>query len=135
MSGKRIVIGRKPPARLPEALYGRVRQILESARTSAARSVNTAQVVANWMVGREIVEEEQHGQVRAEYAEGLVAALSERLGGLWSGIFSPESVVHEAVLPGLPRVDRRGYGRAEDSPRSAWRIDGKPTKTPKTGRE
>ena len=60
MSGKRIVIGRKPPARLPEALYGRVRQILESARTSAARSVNTAQVVANWMVGREIVEEEQH---------------------------------------------------------------------------
>ena len=81
MSGKRIVIGRKPPARLREALYGRVRQILESARTSAARSVNTAQVIANWMVGREIVEEEQHGQERAGYAEGLVAALSARLGG------------------------------------------------------
>ena len=67
MSGKRTAIGRKSPARLPEALYGRVRQILESARTSAARSVNTAQVVSNWMVGREIVEEEQHGQERAGY--------------------------------------------------------------------
>ena len=92
MSGKRIVIGRKSPARLPEALYGRVRQILESARTSAARSVNTAQVVANWMVGREIVEEEQHGQVRAEYAEGLVAALSERLGGDYGAGYSAQNL-------------------------------------------
>ena len=62
MTGKRIAIGKKPPGKLSGALYGRVCQILESARTSAARSVNTAQVVANWMVGREIVEEEQQGQ-------------------------------------------------------------------------
>ena len=81
MRGKPTAIRRKSSGRLTEALYGRVRQILESARTSAARSVNTAQVIANWMVGREIVEEEQHGQERAGYAEGLVAALSARLGG------------------------------------------------------
>ena len=92
MSGKRAVVGRKSPARLPEALYGRVRQILESARTSAARSVNTAQVVANWMVGREIVEEEQHGQERAGYAEGLVAALSERLGGDYGAGYSAQNL-------------------------------------------
>jgi len=42
-------------------LYTRVREILESARTRIARSVNTTQVVANWLVGREIVEEEQTG--------------------------------------------------------------------------
>ena len=81
MRGKPTAIRRRSAGRLTEALYGRVRQILESARTSAARSVNTAQVIANWMVGREIVEEEQHGQERAGYAEGLVAALSARLGG------------------------------------------------------
>jgi len=79
MSSKRTAIGTKSPTPLPEALYGRVRQILESARTSAARSVNTAQVVANWMVGREIVEEEQHGEKRAGYAERLLEMLSERL--------------------------------------------------------
>ena len=42
-------------------LYERIRQILESARTNVARTVNTTQVVANWLIGREIVEEEQTG--------------------------------------------------------------------------
>jgi hypothetical protein len=41
------------------SVYERIRQILESARTTVARSVNTTQVVANWLIGREIVEEEQ----------------------------------------------------------------------------
>jgi predicted nuclease of restriction endonuclease-like (RecB) superfamily len=92
MSGKRVLVGRNSPARLPEAVYGRVCQILESARTHAARSVNTAHVVANWMVGREIVEEEQHGQQRAGYAEGLIAALSERLGGDYGAGYSVQNL-------------------------------------------
>ena len=40
-------------------LFTRVCEILESAKTNVARSVNTTQVIANWLVGREIVEEEQ----------------------------------------------------------------------------
>jgi hypothetical protein len=42
-------------------LYERIRQILESAWTNMARTVNTTQVVVNWLIGREIVEEEQNG--------------------------------------------------------------------------
>ena len=38
----------------PAPVYQRIRQILESARRSVARSVNTTQVVANWLIGREI---------------------------------------------------------------------------------
>ena len=60
-------------------LYERIRQILESARFSVARTVNTTQVVANWLIGREIVEEEQKGKRRAEYAEQLLLDLSARL--------------------------------------------------------
>ncbi len=60
-------------------LYGRIREILESARASVARTVNTTQVVANWFVGREIVEEEQQGRKRAGYGEALLADLAERL--------------------------------------------------------
>jgi len=60
-------------------LYQRIRQILESARAGVARSVNTSQVVANWLVGREIVEEEQKGKVKAGYGERLIEELSERL--------------------------------------------------------
>ena len=46
-------------------IYKRIRQILESAQTNAARSVNTSQVVANWLIGHEIVEEEQKGKRHA----------------------------------------------------------------------
>ena len=60
-------------------LYERIRQILESARTSVARTVNTTQVVANWLIGREIVEEEQKGLRRAGYGEGLIQDLAFRL--------------------------------------------------------
>jgi hypothetical protein len=49
-------------AKEPQKLYDRIREILESARATAARSVNTAQVVANWLIGRELVEEEQKGR-------------------------------------------------------------------------
>lgn len=61
-------------------LYDRIRDILESARASVARTVNTAQVMANWLVGREIVEEEQAGRRRAGYGAQVLAELSERLG-------------------------------------------------------
>ena len=60
-------------------LYHRIREILDSARAGAARSVNTAQVCANWLIGREIVEEEQKGKKRAGYGEALLQDLSVRL--------------------------------------------------------
>lgn len=61
-------------------LYGRVREILEAARGNIARTVNTTQVIANWLIGREIVEEEQAGKRRADYGAKLLTELSERLG-------------------------------------------------------
>ena len=60
-------------------LYGRVREILEAARSNIARTVNTTQVIANWLVGREIVEEEQQGRKRAGYGAELMADLAARL--------------------------------------------------------
>jgi predicted nuclease of restriction endonuclease-like (RecB) superfamily len=67
-----------PPAK-PIAIYERIRQILESARTRVARSVNSAQVVAHWLIGREIVEEEQQGKGRADYGKKLIEGLSRRI--------------------------------------------------------
>lgn len=59
--------------------YGRVRDILETARVGVARTINTTQVAANWLIGREIVEEEQRGRRRAGYGAKLLAELSARL--------------------------------------------------------
>lgn len=60
-------------------LYDRIRNILESARTGVARTVNTTQVVANWLIGREIVEEEQAGKRRAVYGAEMLRDLAARL--------------------------------------------------------
>jgi predicted nuclease of restriction endonuclease-like (RecB) superfamily len=60
-------------------LYDRVREIIESARAGTARSVNTAQVVSNWLIGREIVEDEQRGKPRADYGDRLMSTLADRL--------------------------------------------------------
>lgn len=66
-------------ARPPSFMYERIRKILDSARSNVARSVNTTQVIANWLIGREIVEEEQKGRRRAKYGEGLIRDLAIRL--------------------------------------------------------
>jgi predicted nuclease of restriction endonuclease-like (RecB) superfamily len=75
---------KESPTKLPEnkkaLLYERIREILESARTKVSRTVNTTQVVSNWLIGREIVEEEQRGKRRAGYGENLLIDLAERLG-------------------------------------------------------
>ncbi|HEX7320440.1 MAG TPA: PDDEXK nuclease domain-containing protein [bacterium] len=60
-------------------MYDRIRRILESARSRVARSVNTTQVIANWLIGREIVEEEQKGKARAGYGQKLLTELSARI--------------------------------------------------------
>ena len=63
----------------PSAVYDRIKQILEAARTGISRTVNTTQVLANWLIGREIVEEEQSGRDFARYGQKVIARLAERL--------------------------------------------------------
>lgn len=60
-------------------LLARIRRIWEAARTQAARSVNTAHVCANWLIGQQIVEAEQGGDKRAGYGKALLKTLSEQL--------------------------------------------------------
>jgi hypothetical protein len=45
----------------PESFYSRICEILTAARTGVARTVNTAQVLSNWLIGQEIIEAEQQG--------------------------------------------------------------------------
>lgn len=63
----------------PPTVFDRVQVILDSAQSHAARSVNTTQVVANWLIGREIVEEQQQGARRAGYGEKILPELARRL--------------------------------------------------------
>ena len=75
-------------------LYGRVRDILDAARANIARTVNTTQVLANWLIGREIIEEEQRGKKRADYGQQLVAQLSEALTAAYGRGWSVQSLFY-----------------------------------------
>jgi hypothetical protein len=67
-------------AKAPQAaLYGRIREILDAARASVARTVNSTPVVANGLIGREIVEAEQRGRRRADCGAQLLTGLPARL--------------------------------------------------------
>jgi predicted nuclease of restriction endonuclease-like (RecB) superfamily len=60
-------------------LFDRVVAILEQARVNVVRSVNSNMVLAYWLIGREIVEEAQAGEERAEYGKQVIKKLSRQL--------------------------------------------------------
>lgn len=54
-------------------------ELLNAARSSAARNVNSIMTAAYWEIGRRIVIREQSGEQRAEYGEQLIEQLAEDL--------------------------------------------------------
>ena len=55
------------------------KQIIETARENAVRSVDFCRVQMYWNLGRRIFEEEQHGKKRADYGAYIVKSLAEKL--------------------------------------------------------
>ena len=60
-------------------LYNEVREIIASARQGAVRSVDFSRVQMYWNIGKRILETEQGGKDRAEYASYLLKNLAKRL--------------------------------------------------------
>jgi predicted nuclease of restriction endonuclease-like (RecB) superfamily len=58
-------------------LFKRLADIINSARVTAVRQINKAQVIVYYEIGREIVEFEQKGKARAGYGEELIKRLSK----------------------------------------------------------
>jgi hypothetical protein len=60
-------------------LWSGIRGLILEARQSVVRGVNAALVWTNFEIGRRIVEYEQKGKARAEYAEETLKSLSQKL--------------------------------------------------------
>lgn len=73
-------------------LIERIAEILKSARSKVVREINKAQVLAYWEIGREIIEFEQKGKMRAEYGKGLLIKLSADLSAKFGGGFSVDNL-------------------------------------------
>jgi DUF1016 N-terminal domain len=60
-------------------LVGGIAKLLESARRTAARTVNVLMTATYWEIGRRIVEFEQRGEKRAKYGDELLKNLADDL--------------------------------------------------------
>ncbi len=56
-----------------------IKHIVNSAREYSYRAANLMQVASNWLLGWRIVEQEQHGERRAEYGKRVIEQASKVL--------------------------------------------------------
>jgi predicted nuclease of restriction endonuclease-like (RecB) superfamily len=62
-----------------DALLEQIRSLVQSARKTAATTINSLQVITSFEIGRMIVEHEQQGVQRAKYGQRVLKTLSDRL--------------------------------------------------------
>lgn len=75
-----------------DKLFDRVVSILDQAKTNVVKAVNSNMVIAYWLIGREIVQEIQNGEQRAEYGKQLVENLSKELTKRYGRGFSTTNI-------------------------------------------
>ncbi|MDR3248915.1 MAG: PDDEXK nuclease domain-containing protein, partial [Treponema sp.] len=59
--------------------YRSIADLIQQARNSLAKSVNTTMGITHYEIGRRIVEQEQHGAKRAQYGKKILQGLSDYL--------------------------------------------------------
>jgi len=69
-----------------------IQQILRQAKQNAFNSINKEMVGAYWLIGRRIIEEEQHGENRAAYGKSIIKNLSNQLKKEFGKGFSPRNL-------------------------------------------
>lgn len=75
-----------------DSLIGTIRSLVETARHSAARSVNALMTATYWEIGRRIVEFEQRGSKRAGYGQELLKHLAVDLCGRFGRGFAVDNL-------------------------------------------
>ena len=73
---------------LSTRLVDDVKLIVERGLREAYDKVNTVAVYTYWLIGKRIIEEEQHGENRAEYGSNLITLLAEDLSMAYAKGFS-----------------------------------------------
>lgn len=73
-------------------IFNSIKTTIDEARNKAKQSINHIMTEAYWNIGRLIVEEEQKGNMRATYGEGLIKELGYRLSGEYGKGFSKRNL-------------------------------------------
>lgn len=70
----------------------KISQYIDNARNSVQKTINIEMIKAYWLIGQEIVEEEQKGLVRAKYGQALVMELGQKLSARYGKGFSEANI-------------------------------------------
>lgn len=62
-----------------DTLFGKLTGHIENARETVQRTIDNEMVAAYWLMGKDILEEEQQNQKRAKYGAFIIVELSKRL--------------------------------------------------------
>ena len=77
---------------LPTQLVDDVKLIVEHGMREAYHSVNSISILTYWNVGKRIVEEEQHGENRAEYGKQVLKGLAQVLVPLFGSSYNERNL-------------------------------------------
>lgn len=72
-----------------DSFIAEVKLIVAEGMRSAYASINNAMIATYWNIGKRIVEEEQNGEIRAEYGKRLINTLSHALTLEYGSGYSP----------------------------------------------
>lgn len=107
----------EPTLMRPEGknLFDRVVSILEQARSNVVRAVNNNMVIAYWLIGREVVQQIQGGDERAEYGKQIIEQLSAELNNKYGRGFSTTNLryfrtFHTTYFDRIPEIRHIGSG-------------------------
>ena len=97
-------------------IHAGIVELLKTARSAAARNVNSIMTATYWEIGRRIVQSEQAGEKRAEYGEQLIEQLSGDLTRQFGRGFGRANLWQM-------RAFYLAWPRRTDSPDTVWRIE------------
>lgn len=110
-----------------ESLYNTVARIIVEAKTTVYRNTNTVLLKMYWEIGKLIIEEEQKGQIRAEYGKAVLKNLAKELALEFGKGFDESNLrnmrnyflafdIWDAVRPELSWTHYRIISRVENQP-------------------
>ncbi|HEY4196770.1 MAG TPA: PDDEXK nuclease domain-containing protein, partial [Mucilaginibacter sp.] len=79
---------------LEQSIVTDIQRIITGAKNSAIRAVDHERVIMYWHIGKRILEEEQAGQERANYGEGLIQYLSQQLIPKFGSAYSVRNLIY-----------------------------------------
>lgn len=82
------------PRNNSEGLFEDINSIIKTGLQHAYAAAGQIALTTYWNVGRRIVEEEQHGEIRAQYGSKIISGLAEKLTEIYGNNYNKRNLQH-----------------------------------------